>query len=588
MTLVARWRLASADAGEKRVPWYKRGRTLQRGMLGAAIGIIAASGLVATVFRDDVVASLMSFLPLLAVGLVIGAPITMLAASRSSDPVYRRADRVMASYVEVWRAGWCALLSIPALLLVLTVYSDSSHFGAGVAAVFVFALAAGSVRAATLAAFAAYSGTATSPRVIPTLIGGAIGATVSGLGVVVIDASLDQRSTACIAGWMFLLPAWFGLALAFAELESHTQSTATSGETRGKLRLLITAFSAVAIVAVAAVIYRAPDQASRRFKLHRFRADETDSVSVVPSKQLTLPVVGQRVDSAPALLKFVVDTSRARSDQGRAAGKWFEAGLAEPAGDRFQDAQYKRLILRDNTGKIVSQYFDTYSDSLRPGTYYLVVGTHDDPTLDTYAKELEHRVKGALTRPANDKRLAFPLLLTLRQTNISPTIHRDSVNSISYLAGTLAKSQADSAEALVADSIESHREAPANLERANRYVNQSLESFRLVWDHDSTNVSWSDLNHQCWAATLVGQASRAITFCEAAVRQNANRYDLDSRGLARALTGNVSGAIADFQLYADSSSTTPAGALRQQWIEELKRGGQLHIADVRQRLSVTP
>ncbi|MDJ0689527.1 MAG: hypothetical protein QNJ41_13555 [Xenococcaceae cyanobacterium MO_188.B32] len=48
---------------------------------------------------------------------------------------------------------------------------------------------------------------------------------------------------------------------------------------------------------------------------------------------------------------------------------------------------------------------------------------------------------------------------------------------------------------------------------------------------------------------------------------------LDSRGLARALTGNIQGAIDDFQEYVKSPHRAERyKSKRQQWIEALKKG----------------
>ena len=47
---------------------------------------------------------------------------------------------------------------------------------------------------------------------------------------------------------------------------------------------------------------------------------------------------------------------------------------------------------------------------------------------------------------------------------------------------------------------------------------------------------------------------------------------LDSRGLARALTGNTQGAIEDFQAYVDSSEFTEESRnQRKQWLKLLKK-----------------
>jgi regulator of sirC expression with transglutaminase-like and TPR domain len=46
----------------------------------------------------------------------------------------------------------------------------------------------------------------------------------------------------------------------------------------------------------------------------------------------------------------------------------------------------------------------------------------------------------------------------------------------------------------------------------------------------------------------------------------------DSRGVARAMTGNTAGAIEDFQLYIKLSDSDEGKKQRQGWIKELKAG----------------
>ena len=46
----------------------------------------------------------------------------------------------------------------------------------------------------------------------------------------------------------------------------------------------------------------------------------------------------------------------------------------------------------------------------------------------------------------------------------------------------------------------------------------------------------------------------------------------DSRGVARALTGNIEGAIEDFQAFISSTNNDERKAQRQGWIESLRAG----------------
>lgn len=50
------------------------------------------------------------------------------------------------------------------------------------------------------------------------------------------------------------------------------------------------------------------------------------------------------------------------------------------------------------------------------------------------------------------------------------------------------------------------------------------------------------------------------------------RADNDSRGLARSLTGDFQGEIADFQAFVEQTNNDDKKARRQEWIEMLKVG----------------
>jgi len=70
-----------------------------------------------------------------------------------------------------------------------------------------------------------------------------------------------------------------------------------------------------------------------------------------------------------------------------------------------------------------------------------------------------------------------------------------------------------------------------------------------------------------------GHAPEVMHACEQAVAMDsANGYFRDSRGVARALTGDFAGAIEDFQAFINSTKGEQAQLLHQQWIETLKAG----------------
>jgi tetratricopeptide (TPR) repeat protein len=134
-----------------------------------------------------------------------------------------------------------------------------------------------------------------------------------------------------------------------------------------------------------------------------------------------------------------------------------------------------------------------------------------------------------------------------------------------------------------------HLAAPAlagkgrNLARAGDR-NGAIASFReaneldpgLSFAPEAEADKWraNALNHLCWNGSVRGQAARVIDYCELAVQlSGTNDWDIrDSRGFARALTGNTQGAIEDFQFFADHTTNPVRKAQRQKWIDALNRG----------------
>src|SRR5207249_2237241 len=89
------------------------------------------------------------------------------------------------------------------------------------------------------------------------------------------------------------------------------------------------------------------------------------------------------------------------------------------------------------------------------------------------------------------------------------------------------------------------------------------------------------LNDLCWVGSLSGYATKVLSFGEKAVEQAASDSAVgskgairDSRGLARALAGNVDGAIDDFQAYVNDPGMASKATLdlRRRWIKQLQDG----------------
>ncbi|NEP52090.1 MAG: hypothetical protein F6K65_26155, partial [Moorea sp. SIO3C2] len=87
---------------------------------------------------------------------------------------------------------------------------------------------------------------------------------------------------------------------------------------------------------------------------------------------------------------------------------------------------------------------------------------------------------------------------------------------------------------------------------------------------DISAYAWKAL---CWDGSLHGYAVEVMDACEKAVAKDPeNGGILDSRGLARALTGDTAGAISDFQAFVDWTNNDKLKAQRQKWIDELQAG----------------
>jgi hypothetical protein len=95
--------------------------------------------------------------------------------------------------------------------------------------------------------------------------------------------------------------------------------------------------------------------------------------------------------------------------------------------------------------------------------------------------------------------------------------------------------------------------------------------------------SWNNL---CRHGSLNGSAQEVMFACKKAVNLAPNNvYIRDSRGIARALTGDEPGAIEDFQAFVNSPGISKKYTeQRQGWIKELKAGENPFTDEVLQEL----
>jgi WD40 repeat protein/DNA replication protein DnaC len=119
--------------------------------------------------------------------------------------------------------------------------------------------------------------------------------------------------------------------------------------------------------------------------------------------------------------------------------------------------------------------------------------------------------------------------------------------------------------------------------RAVRFLEDLQTAQQTHPDVDISPLLWDTV---CWLGALNEQASEVIAACETAVKNNPEHGGYrDSRGLARALTGDTTGAIEDFQAYIDWSGSPPRRKRqRQTWIEALEKGENPFTEDLLKEL----
>jgi tetratricopeptide (TPR) repeat protein len=114
------------------------------------------------------------------------------------------------------------------------------------------------------------------------------------------------------------------------------------------------------------------------------------------------------------------------------------------------------------------------------------------------------------------------------------------------------------------------------------------EAVRLDPKLEISVGSWHTL---CWGGSVWEQPDEVLYACENALRRQPDNGKIrDSRGLARALTGDYEGAIEDFSAFVewaeeqDSELYAELIAQRKAWIEALQRGENPFTAEVLREL----
>ncbi len=87
------------------------------------------------------------------------------------------------------------------------------------------------------------------------------------------------------------------------------------------------------------------------------------------------------------------------------------------------------------------------------------------------------------------------------------------------------------------------------------------------------------------AGSLLGHAAEVMAACEQAVALAPDHAGIrESRGLARALTGDVAGAIDDFEAFVAWTGSDRSRAQRQDWIDALRAGQNPFTPELLERL----
>ncbi|AFY33697.1 sigma-54 interacting domain-containing protein [Calothrix sp. PCC 7507] len=116
-------------------------------------------------------------------------------------------------------------------------------------------------------------------------------------------------------------------------------------------------------------------------------------------------------------------------------------------------------------------------------------------------------------------------------------------------------------------------ESGASLVREDKFK-EALAAYTNAQKFDpKVEISADDWHTLCRKGSLQKQVADVMFACNQAVKLAPNDGNIrDSRGLARALTGDYPGAIADFEDYIAQTDDKDIKAQRQSWVKDLKAG----------------
>ncbi|RCJ33565.1 hypothetical protein A6770_18080 [Nostoc minutum NIES-26] len=152
--------------------------------------------------------------------------------------------------------------------------------------------------------------------------------------------------------------------------------------------------------------------------------------------------------------------------------------------------------------------------------------------------------------------------------NDTKWLNAEGLHKAVGISPELAQDSAFAAAVALSQGISWVREG--KIEEAKKAFSQALKH------QPSLNDSAEYWHSICWFGSVHGYAQGVLPICEKAVALDPeNKFYQDSRGLARVLTGELVGALEDFQAAVDSGALDYSEGVKQRrlrWIEALKSG----------------
>ncbi|MEB3280411.1 MAG: hypothetical protein VKK42_15980 [Lyngbya sp.] len=104
-------------------------------------------------------------------------------------------------------------------------------------------------------------------------------------------------------------------------------------------------------------------------------------------------------------------------------------------------------------------------------------------------------------------------------------------------------------------------------------VKEAIDNYKQAEKIHPAQISVSNWNQLCWYGSLNKQPTEVMFACEKAIAlEPKNVWVVRTRGLAKALTGDIQGAIADFQVFVNGTDSQEYKTQAQDWIKALQAG----------------